>query len=377
MNPLGDLDAARFLREYWQRRPLRVRQAFPGFEPALDAEDVAGLACEDGVDARLVTGRFPEQDWTLRYGPFEEQDFLNLPAANWTLLVQDVEKHYPPVAEILESFSFLPRWRIDDVMISVAGPGGSVGPHVDRYDVFLLQAQGRRRWQIAEDFDPSWLPDCDLHVLQAFSGEREWVLEPGDMLYLPPGVAHHGVALEAGMTWSIGMRAPSAADLLQSLGEWLAAHRDEGERYADPDVEPAASPGQIDTAALDRFEHLFREAAVSEADFRRFLGFFLSSYRLAGQPARPAREMTPRRLREALQDGATLKHHPWTRLLWMEAPKDAWLFAAGGEWRCQDETAARICDPELLARQSRSLEAAELELCCSLLNLGHLYLSQP
>jgi 50S ribosomal protein L16 3-hydroxylase len=376
MNPLGEMGAERFLREYWQKRPLLLRQAFPDFKPVLDADDIAGLACEDGVEARLLTGSFPRQDWDLRYGPFTEQTLLDLPPARWTLLVQDVEKHYPPLAEVLEAFSFLPRWRIDDVMISVAGPEGSVGPHVDQYDVFLLQAQGRRRWQIAEQFDPALLADTDLNVLQSFSAEQEWVLEPGDMLYLPPGIAHHGIALETGMTWSIGMRAPSSADLLQSLGEWLATHHDEGARYADPGLERALRPGEIDEAAADRFRQLCRDALSPAGDFRQFLGAFLSAYRLAFQPAPPAQPRTQAQLQDALTSGAVLKHNPWTRLLWTEKPDGAWLFAAGSAWPCTAEAAQWICDPARLARSSVSLEAAVLQLCCELLNQGHLYLSE-
>ncbi len=160
----------------------------------------------------------------------------------------------------MSRFSFLPRWRIDDLMISVAGPGGSVGPHVDQYDVFLLQAEGKRRWEIAESYDAALLPDCELKVLQDFCAEQEWLLEPGDMLYLPPGIAHHGVALDAGMTWSIGMRAPSRADVFLALGEWLAEKDDEGGRYQDPGLTGPRYPGEIDSAAMSRLEDFLRSA---------------------------------------------------------------------------------------------------------------------
>jgi 50S ribosomal protein L16 3-hydroxylase len=219
-----------FLATYWQKKPLLIRQAFPDFTPQLDSDDIAGLACDQLAESRLVTGSYPEHDWKLRYGPFSEKDFADFPRTGWTLLVQDVEKHYPPLQDLMRQFDFLPRWRVDDLMASVAGPGGSVGPHVDQYDVFLLQADGSRRWQIAESFDEELLPNCELSVLRHFQPEQEWILERGDVLYLPPGVAHHGVALEQGMTWSIGMRAPGAADLFQTYGEWMAAGPDEGGR---------------------------------------------------------------------------------------------------------------------------------------------------
>ena len=137
----GALTTDDFLATCWQKKPLLTRQAFPDFEPELDADDIAGLACDELAESRLVTGSYPEHDWKLRHGPFTDSDFSRLPAANWTLLVQDVEKHYPPLQDLVNRFSFLPRWRIDDLMVSVAGPGGSVGPHVDQYDVFLCRSR--------------------------------------------------------------------------------------------------------------------------------------------------------------------------------------------------------------------------------------------
>ena len=152
--PLGGLDTATFLREYWQKKPLLIRRAMPGFEPELDIDDIAGLACEELAESRLVTGSFPAHDWTVQYGPFDERARSGLPDSDWTLLVQDVEKHYPPLKPLLTAFDFLPRWRLDDLMVSVAAKGGSVGPHTDQYDVFLLQAKGRRKWQIAGKYKP-------------------------------------------------------------------------------------------------------------------------------------------------------------------------------------------------------------------------------
>jgi 50S ribosomal protein L16 3-hydroxylase len=371
-----NLTPKQFLTNYWQKKPLLIRQAFPDFTPELDADDIAGLACDELAESRLVTGSFPEHDWQLRYGPFSEDDFGDFPETNWTLLVQDVEKHYPPLQELMRHFNFLPRWRIDDLMVSVAGPGGSVGPHIDQYDVFLLQAQGRRRWQIAESFDDKLLPDSELNVLQSFQAEQEWVLEPGDLLYLPPGVAHHGVALDTCMTWSIGMRAPSAADFFQTFGEWLADKQDEGERYRDPGLEVATRSGEIDSLAINRFHDFFRTGNIGSDDFSAFLGTFLSRYRLAHEPAPPAEEIDPAGLMKALARGEKLKYNPWTRLLWIESKNGARLFAAGTEYSCTVDCAQTICDPDYLSQLSHSLPEPELELLCELLNRGHLYLEQ-
>lgn len=370
----GSLTSQQFLQDYWQIKPLLIRQALPGFIPELDADDIAGLACDEMAESRLVTGNFPDHNWSLRYGPFTEADFTRLPQTNWTLLVQDVEKHYPPLHSLLDEFSFLPSWRIDDLMVSVAGPGGSVGPHVDQYDVFLLQTEGKRRWQVAESFDSALLTDCELNVLQTFVPEQEWVLEPGDMLYLPPGVAHHGVAVDQCMTWSIGMRAPSTADLLQALGEWLAQNRAEGERYADSGMPPPKRAGEIDAAALERFCRMLGRAADDGVDFRSFLGSFLSCYRLAHEPTPPPEQLDVVELGKALERGAIVQHHPWTRLTWLESGPGAVLFAAGEEYPCPADLAEKICTRPAKITDHPVLRKQQLELVCELLNQGHLYL---
>lgn len=372
----ANLTPQQFLADYWQQKPLLIRQALPGFTPELDADDIAGLACDELAESRLVTGSFPEHDWQLRYGPFKEEEFVEFPQTNWTLLVQDVEKHYPPLQGLMQEFSFLPRWRIDDLMVSVAGPGGSVGPHSDKYDVFLLQAQGSRRWQIAESFAEKLLPDSELNVLQRFQAEQEWVLEPGDLLYLPPGIAHHGVALDSCMTWSIGMRAPSAADFFQAFGEWLADKQDEGERYRDPGLEMAMRSGEIDTRAICQFRDFFQARNIGSEDFSVFLGVFLSRYRLVHEPATPTTEIDPASLMESLTRGQRLQYNPWTRLLWMESKSGARLFAAGTEYSCTTDCAQTICDPERLQQLHHTLSQLDLDLLCELLNRGHLYLEQ-
>jgi 50S ribosomal protein L16 3-hydroxylase len=371
---LGDLSVEEFLDRYWQQRPLLIQQAFPDFIPELDENDIAGLACDELAESRLISGAYPKHDWALRYGPFREKDFAGLADENWTLLVQDVEKHYPPLQSLFRSFPFLPSWRMDDLMISVAAPGGSVGPHVDQYDVFLLQASGHKKWQISHSFDPALLPDCELNVLQSFEPEQEWLLQPGDLLYLPPGVAHHGIAMDQGMTWSIGMRAPSSADLLQGLGEWLAASQGEGERYRDQSLSPAPREGEVNAAAIEGFRQLIGKAAADESGFTDFIGSFLSRFRLAHEPAPAEQELNPAALREALSSGALLRHNPWTRLLWLKTNDGARLFAAGDEYRCSAELAQTICRNPVLFNTEPELSGPAMELACTLLNKGHLYL---
>lgn len=198
---LGGLTAAEFLRDYWQRKPLLVRQAIPDFESPLSADELAGLSLEESVESRIVLehGKTP---WEMRRGPFQEEDYQHLPEQDWTLLVQAVDQFVPEVAQLLEQFRFLPSWRIDDVMISYAAPGGGVGPHFDNYDVFLLQGHGRRRWKVGQmcSSDSPLREHADLRILADFEQSDEWVLEPGDMLYLPPRLAHYGIAEDECMT---------------------------------------------------------------------------------------------------------------------------------------------------------------------------------
>ncbi len=321
------MPAAAFLRDYWQKHPLLVRGAFPdlaapGAIPPLTPEDLAGLACEEAALSRLVVHDRRSDAWSVRNGPFDEALFPTLGERDWTLLVQDVDKWDADVAALLDAFSFLPRWRIDDVMVSFAAPGGSVGAHVDHYDVFLLQAQGHRRWQIdASDAPPlAFREDAELKQLRGFTSSHDWVLGPGDLLYLPPGVPHHGVAEDACLTCSIGMRAPSVAELMGDYIDTLAASADDALRYVDPDLAPAKDRNEIDAAAMARVVVALNRMRMDDADaLGDWFGRLITAYRNAdGAPA--AEDVPPRiELEWALQHGAMLQRHPWTRMAWRRA----------------------------------------------------------
>ncbi len=354
---LGDLSTDRFLERYWQREPCVLRQVFPGFRPELDEADIAGLACEELAESRLVSGRFPQHDWRVRHGPFEEAELAGLPDRDWTLLVQDVEKHYPPLLGLMRQFGFLPSWRLDDLMVSVAAPGGSVGPHVD--------ASGRRRWDIAHSFDDRALPDCDLRVLERFAPETSWELGPGDILYLPPGIAHHGVALELGMTWSIGLRAPSAADLALAWGEWLSEAGRDTRRYTDPEGLQAGRAGEVDRPALDDLASLLGPTT----DYATFLGAFLSTFRLAHAPAPPddAPDLTAR-----LSEGAVLRRNPWTRFTWIAEGEGAQLFAAGERIPCPAACCEMLCSADSWT-VSTPLDPHWFDVLAKLAAGGHVY----
>lgn len=255
---LKNFDTQQFVDEYWQKKPLLIRQAIPDFESLLTPEELAGLACEPGVHSRLVIEKDAEVPWQLSYGPFNEETFTSLPQTHYSLLVSECEKWIPEYRELLRQFEFIPKWRIDDLMISYAPDQGSVGPHVDEYDVFLIQAAGVRRWKIESSprFNPQVIEDLDLAILQHFTPDQSWDLQPGDLLYLPPHIAHHGVAVGDGcLTCSVGFRAPTVSDVFDSF---IMEASDQGLasfRYQDKSL-----PTQRDASEITRQEiHQFRD----------------------------------------------------------------------------------------------------------------------
>lgn len=334
--PLG-MPVERFLRDYFHKRPLLIRNAFPGFETPVMPEDLAGLACEEGVLARLVEHDRADDDWKVRTGPFAEEDFPGMPDHDWTLLVQDVDKWDPDVRVLLEKFRFLPRWRIDDIMISFAATGGSVGAHVDHYDVFLLQAWGHRRWMIDSSVamgrkapDLSFRDDVDIKLLRTFAPTHDWVLAPGDMLYLPPLVPHHGVAEDPCLTFSVGLRAPSSAELIGDYLDTLIEDADEAVRYHDEDLQAPADPYQIDDAAMRRAIEALNALRMNDADkLGDWFGRFITTYRASGEVAPPPELPERAEVEAAFGQGLTLERFPWARLAWRKASKGARLFCSG------------------------------------------------
>lgn len=273
-NPPAALEIDRFMKRHWQRRPLLVRDAFPGFEDPLTPRQVLALAAGDVAQSRLV--RRIGRKWSLEHGPIPASRLKQLPRRDWTVLVQDTNHFSAPAAELLRRFDFIPHARIDDVMVSYAAPGGGVGPHVDSYDVFLLQGRGRRRWQISRQDDHRFVAGLPLKVLERFVPEEEWVLEAGDMLYLPPGVAHHGVAETECLTWSIGFRAPTDAEIAEGFLDHLRDRPAAGGQYSDPGARPARHPGEIPASMLEHAAKAIARIRWSEAQIREFAGRHLS-----------------------------------------------------------------------------------------------------
>ena len=327
-SPLGNMSTETFLREYWQKKPLLIRQAFPGFENPLSADELAGLSLEEEVESRIVL-EHGERPWEMRRGPFDEDDYRNLPERDWTLLVQAVDQFVPEVADLMKAFRFLPSWRLDDVMISYATPGGSVGPHYDNYDVFLLQGEGHRRWKLGQrcDTDSPLLDNPDMKILSDFELQEEWVLAPGDMLYIPPGLAHYGIAEDECMTYSIGFRAPSHHEVLVHYTDFLGQYLNDQQRYTDADQAAVSDPAVVDDAAVERLREILLTAANDKQALAVWFGRFMTEPRYPEMLQ--AQDHQKGLLEEVLGQGYGMLRNPSARLAYRVENDQIVLFASG------------------------------------------------
>ncbi|PHV11656.1 cupin [Chitinimonas sp. BJB300] len=271
---LGNLTAEQFLSDYWQKKPLLIRQAVSQFDWHPELADLISLAGQDDVESRLIENKHGK--WTCESGPFRPSRFKRLLPADWTVLVQNVNHHVRFAAELLYRFDFIPHVRLDDLMVSYAPAGGGVGPHFDSYDVFLLQVGGKKRWRISAQTDLRLVEDAPLKVLKHFEAEQEWVLEHGDMLYLPPKYAHEGVALEAGQTWSIGFRAPGAQEMGGAFLDFLRDRLQLDGLYADPDLQMPVDPARVPEDFVARIRTMLEGIRWSDTDVREFVGHYFS-----------------------------------------------------------------------------------------------------
>jgi 50S ribosomal protein L16 3-hydroxylase len=290
-NVFGTAAAKHFLCRHWQKKPLLVRDAVAECAELISRKALMQLAARDDVESRLVMRR--GANWKAEHGPFSPRTLAALPATGWTLLVQGVNLVMPAADRLLRRFSFIPFARLDDLMVSYAPPGGGVGPHYDSYDVFLLQGMGRRRWEISAQRDLEVVPDAPLRILKTFRATRAWTLGPGDMLYLPPGYAHDGVAETECTTFSIGFRAPQAQELAVGFLEYLQDRLDLRGIYADPGLQPARSAAAIPPAMLKRIGEMLEAVKWSRADVADFAGRFLTEPKQHVVFSRPRKKATP------------------------------------------------------------------------------------
>ena len=290
---LGGISPDVFLRDYWHKKPLLVRQAIPDFAPLLAPAALFDLASRDDVESRIVSRS--GKRWDMQHGPFAAMPAATDGQSDRTLLVQGVNLHVASADALLRQFRFIPDARLDDLMISHATDGGGVGPHVDSYDVFLLQAHGQRRWRIGAQRDLSLVDGLPLKVLRNFTPDEEYVLAPGDMLYLPPQYAHEGVAIGECMTYSIGFRAPAYQELGEAFLQFMSDTIDLPGRYADPDLKPTTHPAQIDAAMLENVGEQLRKIRFTDDDIAIFLGEYLSEPKATVMFDPPARPLTAAR----------------------------------------------------------------------------------
>ncbi len=344
------LDAQTFLNDYWQQKPLLIRDAFVDFETPISPDELAGLSLDEDTTPRLIL-QDADGQYQLENGPFAEDRFNSLDGNDWSLLVTDVEKHCPALADYLIPFQFIPNWRIDDLMISYAPEGASVGAHVDDYDVFLLQASGSRQWLIDSSANPdlSLVPDATLKLLANFHASETHTLAPGDMLYLPPGMPHHGIAAsENCTTWSIGFRAPMLADVVHAFAEFAADKFDQ-QRYKDPALS-VSTPGEINQQTLQAFAELWKQAVhFTDAQLAQLTGCVLTS---------PTIDVE----RDSYDANDVAKYHwqqhPFSRFAFIENENAVELFADSQSVVCSKAFAQALCSNSSL--ESSSLNDQDL-----------------
>ena len=370
----SSFDVQSFLRDHWQKQPLLIRNPWGAWANPLEPDELAGLACEEGVESRIVVQT--DGDWALEHGPFADDRFATLGGSPWTLLVQAVDHHAPDVAALIAPFRFIPDWRIDDVMVSYASDGGGVGPHFDQYDVFLVQGLGRRRWRVGQrcDRDTALRPHRDLRLLPDFAATDEWVLEPGDILYVPPGFAHEGVAVgDDCMTYSIGFRAPSRPDMLVEWADHLAAQMPDDDLYADPDIQSAASPGEIEPDAIARLHEMTIAAMADRSAFAAWFGQHVTAPKYPDADWRPEEPVTAEELLALIDEGAQLWRNPASRFAFLREEDGVTLFVDGSAYPCAGDLA--ILAQQLCAHPTLALDpsmVAGVGLLVTLVNQGSL-----
>ncbi|WP_035917854.1 cupin domain-containing protein [Legionella fairfieldensis] len=337
----GSIDSQQFLREYWQKKPLVIRKALPGFINPLTPDELAGLAMEEEIESRIVLEAINQMpSWRLKRGPFIEKDFTGLPETHWTLLVQGVDRFIPEVAAMLDYFNFIPQWRVDDVMISYAARYGSVGPHYDNYDVFLYQAIGQRRWSLTTKNcqQTNYLPDTALRIMAEFDTEEEYLLEEGDMLYLPPHVGHYGVATTKDcMTYSFGYRSYQGQELWNSFADYLT-ERSSTVLYEDPDWSDMHNPAELPRQAWLNARDLLQKSLNDENLLKSWFGCFITQLDEQAETLLPgplASECNKENFVSELAGNNGLMRNAVCRFAYHQEQNFITLFINGKEWNIQ------------------------------------------
>ncbi|WP_372859251.1 JmjC domain-containing protein [Pseudoalteromonas sp.] len=325
---INELSEQAFLNQYWQKKPLLIKGGFSDFKDPLDANELAGLAMEDSIESRIITNH--NQLWQSHQGPFE--DFEILTDEHATLLVQAVDHWHPEAAQLLEPFRFIPNWRIDDLMISYSTPGGGVGPHLDQYDVFIIQGEGKRHWRVG-------LPDASLKQfaqnksllqVEAFTAVIDCVLEPGDILYIPPGCPHEGYAIENALNYSVGFRAPNQQDLLSSFADHIIDTESGQKRYTDHTLALRDSKGELTQSEVDKVKTLMQALIENDSLFKNWLGNTLSQPKHDMDLAPEETPFSSAEIMQQLESDMTFERLGGTRAIY-QCIDDELLLSVNGE----------------------------------------------
>jgi len=368
-----DLDWPDFIQRYWQKRPVLLKRGFKNFVDPLSPDELAGLAMENEVDSRLVSHQ--DGNWQVGHGPFESFDHLG--ENNWSLLVQAVNHWHQPSAALMQPFRALPDWRTDDLMISFSVPGGGVGPHLDQYDVFIIQGMGRRRWRVGDKVPmKQHCPHPDLLQVESFDAIIDEEMEPGDILYIPPGFPHEGWSLENALNYSVGFRAPSGRELISGFADYVLAHELGGKRFTDPDVPARDCPSTILPEEIEGIRQLMIDVIDQPEQFKQWFGEFISQTRHELDLAPPEPPYQPDEIYDALQQGDTLSRLGGLRVLTLEGA----VFVNGEQIECaRPEVLTALAHHHTLgiAQLGEALDdPSVLAQLAALVNSGYWYFSE-
>lgn len=379
---LAELSITEFLNEYWQKKPLLLKGGFQNFTDPLTADELAGLATEEEIESRIVS--CVGQQWDMHTGPFT--DFSSFGDNNWTLLVQAVDHWHPIAAKLLDPFRFIPNWRIDDLMVSFSAPGGGVGPHLDQYDVFIIQGEGKRRWRVG-------MPDSSLQQLcphprllqvSPFIDCIDVITEPGDILYIPPGCPHEGVSIENSLNYSVGFRAPAQKDLITGVADYLVDHDITGQRFTDAARPAAISVGKISDTDLDNIQQLLQQLIADRQQLPHWFGSLITRAKHELDLNEPDPHYGNDEIAEYLEEGSVLTRTGGLRCCYYQqnSTSDVLLFVNGDQITLPaDEltTAQLLCDyTELGEAQNRYFISSpqRLMLLTNLINQAYWYFSE-